>query len=189
MNRILPQYSTVTFTQVWDEVEDFMQDFHNNGLFDTTTQPLTDATAQTLYYLLYARFGNNPIANRDINQWKYKMFSVILQYGPTWAKKMEVQKALRELSIDDLREGTEAVHNAAFNPETAPSTDDYDPLPFINQQNATKYKKNKLDGYALLVALLEDDLTYKFLNKFQHCFKQFVAPEEPLLFVTEEDED
>jgi hypothetical protein len=36
-----------------------------------------------VYYLLYARYGNNPIANRDENQFKFKIFSVIFQYGPT----------------------------------------------------------------------------------------------------------
>lgn len=189
MNRILPQYSTVTFTQVWDQVEDFMQDFNNNGLIDAAHPPIAAASAQQLYYLLYARFGNNPIANRDINQWKYKMFSVIVQYGPTWEKKLEVQSKLRGLTDDELRLGAKVVYNTALNPETAPSTATLEELQYINQQNTSNYKKGKLDGYAILVALLEDDLTYKFLNKFQHCFKQFVAPEDPLLFVTEEDED
>lgn len=184
-NRILPQYSTVTFSDVWSEEDTFEDELEASPFGGCITQPRINL----LFYLLYARFGNNPIANRDVNQFKFKIFSVIFQYGPTWEKKLEVQNNLRALTEADLREGTEAVHNAAFNSSTAPNTQTYDPLPYTNQQNATKYKKNKLDGYALLVALLEDDLTYKFLNKFQHCFKQFVAPEEPLLFVTEEDED
>lgn len=164
-----------------------MDDFHNNGIIDTTNQPITDRNAQTLFYLLYSRFGNNPIANRDITQFKYKMFSVIFQYGPTWQKKLEVQQTLRNLTDEDLRAGAKAIFNHAYNPETAPSTSSEDALTYINEQNTSHYKKGKLDGYAVLIALLEDDITYKFLNKFQHCFKQFVAPEDPLLYISEED--
>lgn len=186
---MLPQYSTKTFSQIWKSVEDFMADYNNNGLINAQNPPIKLASATQLFYLLFARFGNNPIANRDITQWKYKMFSVIVQYGPTWEKKLEVQSKLRGLTDDELRLGSKVVYNTALNPSTAPSTASLEELSYINSQNVSNYKKGKLDGYAVLVALLEDDITYRFLNKFQHCFKQFVAPEEPLLFVTEEDED
>ena len=43
----------------------------------------TDANATTLYYLLYARYGNSHIVNTDENQFTYKLFSTIFMYGPT----------------------------------------------------------------------------------------------------------
>ena len=55
-----------------------------------------------MYYLLYARYGNTPIANYDQTQWKYKMFSIIFQYGPTWEKRLSIQDTLRGLQISDL---------------------------------------------------------------------------------------
>ena len=79
MNSILPQYSTVLFTDVWDDEEKFEEDLSASPF----AAELTEVNAELVFYLLYARYGNNPIANRDINQWKFKIFSVMFQYGPT----------------------------------------------------------------------------------------------------------
>ena len=37
--------------------------------------------------------------------------------------------------------------------------------------------------------LLKQDVTEDFLRKFSVCFKKFVTPEKPLIYVTEEEED
>lgn len=76
---MIPQYDTKLFTEVWDNVSDFVYDYKNVGIPTT----ISDANATTLFFLLYARYGNSPIANYDIEQWKYKIFSVIFQFGPT----------------------------------------------------------------------------------------------------------
>lgn len=100
--------------------------------------------------MLYARYGNNPIANRDTHQFKFKIFSIIYQYGPTWEKRLAIQEDLRGLSGDDLLKGTKAIYNSALNPSTAPSTGSLDELTYINSQNTTNYKKSKMDAYAQL---------------------------------------
>lgn len=76
---MIPRYDTKLMTEVWDSAADFVADYKTVGIPTT----ISDNNATTLYYLLYARYGNTPIANYDVNQWKYKMFSVIFQYGPT----------------------------------------------------------------------------------------------------------
>lgn len=95
---MIPQYDTKLMTEVWDNVNDFCYDYQHVGIPTT----ISVENAATLYYLLYARYGNTPIANYDINQWKYKMFSVIFQYGPTWEKRLSVQKTLRDMQLSDL---------------------------------------------------------------------------------------
>ena len=182
---MFPQYDTKLMTEVWSQASDFLKDYQNVGI--PTTISVQNAT--TLYYLLYARYGNTPIANYDENQWKYKMFSIIFQYGPTWEKRLDIQEKLRKLSADELATGSKAIHNSAFNPSTAPSTQATDELNYINSQNTTNYKKSKMDAYAQLWVLLDNDVTGDFLNKFKVCFKQFVAPERPLVYVTEDDEN
>lgn len=188
-NSMIPQYSTMLFTDIWNDVSDFMTDFHNNGIIDVTNQPITDANATTLFYLLYARYGNNPIANRDTTQFKYKIFSVIFQYGPTWQKELQVQQKLRGLTDDELRAGATAIHNQAQNPSMAPAMNAFDPLNYINGQSASHYTKSKVEGYALLLELLKTDVTESFLKKFNICFKRFVSSERPLIYVTEDEED
>ena len=95
---MLPQYDTKLMTEVWSQASEFLTDYQNIGIPTT----ISTANATTLYYLLYARYGNTPIANYDENQWKYKMFSIIFQYGPTWEKRLDIQNTLRGLQISDL---------------------------------------------------------------------------------------
>ena len=98
MSSMIPQYDTKLMTEIWEEAEDFVYDYKHVGIPTT----ISDANATTLFYLLYARYGNNPIANYDENQFKYKMFSVIFQYGPTWEKRLSVQQTLRDMQLADL---------------------------------------------------------------------------------------
>ena len=95
---MFPQYDTKLMTEVWSQASDFLTDYQNAGIPTT----ISNQNATTLYYLLYARYGNTPIANYDENQWKYKMFSIIFQYGPTWEKRLDIQTTLRGLQISDL---------------------------------------------------------------------------------------
>ena len=98
MSSMIPQYDTKLMTEIWEDAEDFVYDYKHVGIPTT----ISDANATTLFYLLYARYGNNPIANYDENQFKYKMFSVIFQYGPTWEKRLSIQETLRGMSLADL---------------------------------------------------------------------------------------
>lgn len=195
MNSMIPQYSTNIFTDIYPDVETFVSDYKNNGIpyqyvvGTTTVQTLTDTNVEALFYLLYARYGNSPLANRDITQFKYKLFSVIFQYGPSWQKELEIQRKLLNLSEDDIRLGSKAIYNQALNPQTEPSTAALDELTYINQQNTTNYKKSPLEGYAMLLDLLKKDVTEEFINKFGRCFKKFVSNERPIIYVTEEEED
>lgn len=194
MSNMMPQYSTVLFTDVWDDVEDFVNDWKNCGIpYQITVgtsqvQTLTDANIQTLFYLLYARYGNNPIANRDTTQWKYKIFSIIFEYGPSWEKRLDIQAKLRGLSEDDIVKGSKAIYNTALNDSTSPSTQTLEELNFINSQNTTNYKKSKMEAYAQLWDLINTDVTEAFIDRFKKCFKAFVSPEKPLLFVSEDEE-
>lgn len=98
MSNMIPRYDTKLFTEIWDEADEFIYDYKHAGIPTT----ISDSSATTLYYLLYARYGNNPIANYDENQFKYKVLSIIYQYGPTWEKRLSVQNTLRGLQLSDL---------------------------------------------------------------------------------------
>lgn len=192
---MLPQYRTMLFTDVWEDEESFKDDFADSpfdGCISDTEGTPTEAepivphdSLGRLYYLLYARYGNNPIANNDINQFKGKVFAIIFQYGPTWEKRLEIQERLRAISDADLLKGAKAIYNTAMNPSTTPSTQALEELNYINAQNTTNYKKSKMDAYGQLWQLLDNDVTGDFLNKFRICFKQFVRPEKPLLYITD----
>lgn len=177
-----PQYSTKLFTNIWVNEEDFISDVKSSPL-----NLLSDSSLSVLFYLLYAKYGNSPIANNDENQFKFKVYSVIYQYGPTWEKRVEIQKKIRELNEEEIRVGNKAIYNRALNPSTDPSTCTLDEILTINEQNTQGIKRSKLEGYSLLLDLLETDVTGEFISKFSICFKQFVMPEHPILYESEKE--
>lgn len=176
-------YRQKRFTDVYESVEDFLADYKDCGIPTT----ISDNSAQTLFYLLYGSYGNDVVASSDINRFKYKLFSIIFQYAPNWEKQLEIQNKLRGLTEDDIRLGSRQIYNTAQNPSTEPSTDTTDELQYINNQNVTKNQRGVLEGYATLLSLLRADVTQEFLNRFQKLFLTIVQPEEPLLYITEVD--
>ena len=177
-------FRTNKFSDIYSNVNDFKNDYIGIGI--PTTIDTTDLT--TLYYLLYANYGNSHIASFDLTQFKYKLFSTIWQYGPTWSRQVGIQKRLRELNEEDILQGSKQIYNNANNPSVEPTTDTTDELTFINQQNVTKNKKGVLEAYGLLDSLLKKDVTQDFLNKFKKLFLTVVQPESPFLYEEIEDE-
>lgn len=174
-------FRTRTFVEIWNNEEAFANDYNNNGIPVT----ISSVSLKTLFYLLYARYGNSNIASSDENQFKYKIFSTIFMYAPAWEKRLDIQKKLRELSDEEIMKGSTAIYNSALNPSTAPSTAALEELPYINQQNATKYKKAKMDAYATLYALIETDVTEELIGKFKKLFITIVEPDRALWYETE----
>lgn len=84
------------------------------------------------------------------------------------------------MDIEELQKSSMAIYNHSMNPSTAPGTTTDDILKTINDQNVTKHKRSKTDAYALLLSLLEDDVTGVFLDKFKKLFLIVVSPENPL---------
>ena len=184
-NSVYGNYRTRKFREIFDSNTAFVEAYTNSGM----PKVLTDENLNTLYLLLFARYGNSSIASSDEQQFKYKVYSTIYMYGPAWQKRLEVQQKLIELSDDEIVKGTTAIHNNAINPGQMPTTQTLEELNYINQQNTTKYKKSKIEGYATLYALIETDVTEEFIGKFKKLFITVVAPQEPLWYATEEEEE
>lgn len=182
-NDLYGTYRTRKFTDIFPEVAVFQETYSNSGLAGA----ISNNSVKTLYYLLYARYGNEHIASSDETRFIYDLFGIIFSHGPTWEKKLELQKTLRELSEDDLMYGAKAIYNTAMNPSTGPNVNaDGTPaeLTFINSQNTTNYKKSKLEAYSILYSLLETDVTTEFIDRFQRLFNPW-GPELPLYYKTE----
>lgn len=182
LNKI-PEFNTVLFTNVYSDVDSFLQDYKGIGIPAT----IKEETARTLYYLILGKYANNPIANRDINTFKYKFFGIIFSSGPAWEKRLEIQKKLVSLTEEEMTTGAKLIYNHAYNPSEAPSTLSTEELSYINDQNVNKSKKGILDAYSQLWDLISTDVTTTFLNKFEVCFKKIVFPENPLLYYEEEE--
>lgn len=179
-------YRTKKFGDVWSTANDFLVDYLGNGVPTTIPSDVENGSDQgsvyNLYFLLYSRYGNDVIASSDLQRFKMRLFTIIWQYGPNWAKNLEIQSKLRKLTDDEITQGSVQIYNQADNPSTDPSTDTSEYLKYIKAQNTSINKKGKLEGYALLDSLLKRDVTQEFLNRFKPLFKTVVEPEELLLY-------
>ena len=171
-------YTNLSFEQIWKDADAFLGDYANNGIPTT----IKTETASLLYYLLYGRYGMSVMAGDSLPQWKARVFGIIWQYGPTWEKRLEVQKRVRELSEADLRNGDLNIANQAYNPGTEPTTASNDILGGIAQQNTTNLQRSILGGYSMLESLLAADVSEEFLARFKDCFRVVLAPDKIKLY-------
>lgn len=178
MIELRQMYETKTFSELFDDYSDFKTEYTSTQKFpmviDAADTESHVSNLQILYYLLYARYGNSPIANYDENQFKTKLGAVIWQYGPTWEKKIDIQSTLRGLTEAQIKAGairaitntgtvgnsgsntynnltsTDSgadVHNHAYNPATDPTTQTTTELNYINEQHVDKFgKSNTMSG-------------------------------------------
>ena len=178
-------FRTRTFSQIFTNVSEFTNYCKESGVLDGMF--LTeDDTLNKLYYLLYSKYGNSHIKSSDETQFKYKMISIIFQYGPTWEKRLQTQSEIRKLNIDDVRVSSKLIQNHSQNPSTAPTTNTLEELPTINDQIVNSSVKGIGESYVMLDGLLINDITEGFLNKFMKLFRTVVSPDTPLLYISEE---
>lgn len=179
------RYDNMLFNEVFNDSEDFVSAYKGTPLYDEKNG-ITDHSAEVLYYLLLAKYGNDVIAPNSVERFKLMMFSIIYQYGASWEKHLDMQAKLRSLSDDELMKGTKQIHNQAANPSVAPGTFSDDELTFINAQNTSNIKRGKLEAYTMLEGVLRTDYTEELLGRFKPLFLTIVAPQHPYLYRNEE---
>lgn len=189
-NNVLDVGLTMTFSDVFEDSDTFISEFKTTPFYRTPVSTmLTDTTLELVFILLYNKYGNNQIVNNSVNQFKSKLYGILWATGPVWLEKLKIQEKIWGLGLDDdseIYKGSTAIYNHAMHPETEPSTDTDEELPYINDQNTTKYKKSKLEGLMLLANTLNDRLTDDFINKFRRLFKVFTVRSTVPTFITEE---
>lgn len=167
-----------TFKDVFPDKETFATMYQESGL---AVEGNTVSNIDVVYYLLYARYANSTIASISEEQFAYKVFSLIFAYGPAWEAKLKLQEEIRKL-VDDpdkLTEGAFAIYNHSYNPSVAPETTSDMVLKTINDQNTSRFKKGKLDAFAMATEILKTDVTEAFVGKFKKLFITVVEPTLP----------
>lgn len=170
-----PLYDTKTFNQVFEKEEDFTS-MLSSEFGGYASNALTSEYKTSLYWLLFARYGNTHITNMTVNQFKAKLVAIIYQKGPSWERNLKLQKDIRNLSEADLRAGAISIYNTAANPETAPGTQATDEIAYVNSQNVSKHKRSIIDAYSYLQELLRSDVTEAFISSFSVLFSKFARP-------------
>lgn len=184
-NKLYGNYVNRTFADIFPTVEDFIAEYKVSGLYSDKSN-ISESNTNILYFLLYARYGNSTIASFDETQFKYKVFSTIFMYGPTWEKRLDIQHKVRNLNEEEIIKGSKRINNRSYNPSTMPTTNTLEELLTVNEQYVDGWKKSKLEGYANLLAIIDTDVTEEFISKFKKLFITVVQPNLPLWYKTEE---
>lgn len=189
---------TRSFADIFPDFETF-QSVWNQTTFSQQATALNESipeggAAQNLlliYELLLARYANSTIASSDENRFALQCMATIFQYAPAWIKRLEIQHTLHEidLSSDEFLRGSSMISNVSLNPSEDPATDTMTPLSTINQQNVNIQKRDKFKALAILEELLKTDITGAFIDRFRPLFRTIVAPQRPLFYTTETEEN
>ena len=182
----LPAYNTKLFCDIWEGAESFLTDMKASPIYNSE---LSDENYEFVFYLLFQRYGNNPIATNNDQQFKMKIATCIYAYAPTFFKKSAIQKELRALDLDELRDGYKSIQNRALNDATAPSTDTDEEIAYLNEQIVNKGKRSKADAFAYLWGLLRNDLIDDFLDKFKKFFSKVVDSQRTIIYTNLEEDD
>ena len=193
MNSLYGSFRQKTFSNVYDSVDTFIEEYNNAGInaLASVIDPsgynnvFNTSTLTAIYYLLYSRYGNSVIASSDINRFQEQLFSIIIQNVPAWLKKSQIQSKLRNLTEEEIEASYSSVLNTASNPNNVEDNNDGE-LPYISNQNVSKSKKGKINAYKDYLDILNNDYTEAFISKFKKLFLTVIQPEEPLLYESED---
>lgn len=166
-----------TFNDIFPDFDTFKTQYNKTAFAGA----VSDDELQIIYALLSGEFRNSPVANDDENQFEARVFSIIWRSGPAWARKVALQKTIREMTDDELKKGSTEIYNHATNPSTAPSTLSTQILNYITDQNSTIRIRNPQEAYALLQRIIVDDVSTYFIESFRPLFRQWCW-EIPILY-------
>lgn len=188
MTRMLPQYNTKIFTDIFPDFNSFKNCFDND--FDSYAKDCIPSDyLKKLYWLLFSRYGFNPIINLTVDLFKAKVVAITFQKGPTWVRRLQIQSDLRDLTDDELISGAKTILNKAMHDETEPGTDTDTELTYINAQDVSKIKRSKIDAYSYLNDVLKTDVSQEFIDSYAKLFSKFATPNITFIYVDEEEEE
>lgn len=183
-------FITCKFSDIWPDYDTFKSDYDELPTLMKKRTTTDEDSLKLLYYLYSARFMNSTIANTDINQFKAMWFNKMYIYTSTYLKREEIRSKLLSLEDVDITTGTTTIYNHAYNPAQGITNTDGSisgmastaELGYINEQNTTNYKRNKIEAYGQYLATISSDPTEIYLSEFNPLFITVVEPYNELMY-------
>ena len=178
-----------TFYEIYPSNTDFVNQLLNPPYVDMINyydSSMGSDYLNTVYLLLYSRYGNSSIASSDVNRFKANLVERLCAYGPSHKKRLDIQRKIRELSEEELQKGSIDITNTARNPNTTVEAGDL--VQHINGQNQNYHKRSKIEALIYQYNFLDKDLNEDFLEAFKPLFSIYVT--DPILYANyQEDEE
>ena len=202
---------TRTFAEIFPSDEEFEDFYEDCGIPQRllTGQKYTNYGIRAIYALLIANYANDHIASYDENRFKLKVMQIIFEAAPAWQRAMAVQDELLNMSDANIHKGSKmegrhyvrwdksgkSINNDAQHPDTEPSTNTDEELPYISSQRvskdtgwttddgsqSTEWTKDNLQGLVELLYALDDTLVSRFVYRFKGLFVKVACNSQPPL--------
>ena len=181
-------YDSKILSEIWSDADAFKADYTSYETAISNLNAVDNKYVVLTWQLVCSKYANTSIRSDSESQFKLSFFGIMCSEAPTWARRLEIQKSLRDLTDDQLAAGDIQIANSAINPDSEPTTNSLDELTYINHQNTQRQKRSKLTGLALLDGLLQNDLCESYVRKFSPLFKRVYVPAE-FIYVSDEEEE
>lgn len=163
-----------TFNEIYQDADTFYKESSEYGF----NQSIDEDATKTIFYLLTAKYGDcTTLGFTNETRWKMKLFMIIWEFGSEWVRKVNLTDDMRKVTTDEAMDGSKVLVNHSKNPQNKPTTEELD---YIDDQNATKYKKSKIEALEILYSSSHSEFTNAFINRFAVLFNPVLLPSDPL---------
>lgn len=153
--------------QVWSSLDEY------NATRDAIMPTLAPMNNEE-WVAIIGRYGSSHIRYYSEIQFMAQFFTISVENQPKLRAKLRINERLREMEEAEALEGGKIIANQAVNPDTAPATDAFEPLPYVNQQNAQKETLGKVGGLYNLKHSIGGQAYNEYLDGFRHLFRQIL---------------
>lgn len=161
------------FTKIWEDIDALNND--KNKLFPS----LEDYTPEE-YGALLGRYAESHTRYDNPTQFKLAFFTIDVEARPRLRAKLRANDMLRGLEEEEILEGGISIVNSATNPDTAPSMEVFEPLPYVNAQSAQKDKLSRVNALYNWKHSVGGQAYNEYLDSFRKLFRHILREEIPV---------
>lgn len=160
----------ILLTKVWSDLESYNQD---RAIFFPSIPEMTEEE----WVVLMGRYGSSHIRYSNPTQFKFAFFGLNKEAQEKMRAKLKVNERLRNLTEEEALSGDEIITNVATNPDTAPSMDVYEPLPYVSNQTGQKETRGKVAALYNWKHSLGGQAYNEWLDTFRALFRVILQEE------------
>lgn len=158
------------FTKVWEKVDDLNVDITNMLDSKYILEPEE-------WLAIVGRYGSSHIRYSNVGQFKAAFIMIVRENLGRLRAKLRINDSLRNLTEEEALSGDKIITNMATNPDTEPATEEFESLPYINQQTAQKETRGTVSGLYNWKHSVGGQAYNEFLDGFRHLFRVLLGRE------------
>ena len=165
----------IKFTEVWKDIVEVNADI--SEFFPS--MPLMEREE---YITLMGRYAESRIRYTNPTQFKFAFITIYKEAQERLRAKLRINTRLRNLEEMEALGGSEVITNAATNPDTNPDTDNYEPLPYVNNQTRQKENISMVTGLYNWKHSVGGQAYNEFLDAFKPLFRIILSGETEVYY-------